>query len=114
MMGLTTRLAHAVNRVLGRRGRVWEDRFHGRALASPREVRRAIVYVLMNAKKHIASAPTVDPCSSAVSFTGWKTPAGPAPPREEPVTQEAESWLLRVGWKRYGVVALNELPRASS
>src|SRR5262249_53338714 len=39
LQGLAIRLAKAVNRVLGRRGRVWGDRFHARALKTPREVR---------------------------------------------------------------------------
>jgi len=59
LMGLAIRVARAVNRVLGRTGNVWSDRFHSRALASPREVRNAIVYVLMNAKKHIAGVANV-------------------------------------------------------
>lgn len=46
--GLTIRLARAINRALRRRGRVWGDRFHARALSTPRAVRHALVYVLMN------------------------------------------------------------------
>jgi hypothetical protein len=113
-VGLATRLAHAVNRVLERGGQVWQDRCHCRALASPREVRRVTVYVLMNAKKHMASAPNVDPCSSAAWFADWKTPPAHAPPREAPVTRAPETWLLQAGWKRHGLVALTEQPRASS
>ena len=37
--GLAGRLARALNRVLRRRGAVWGDRYHARALATPREVR---------------------------------------------------------------------------
>jgi REP element-mobilizing transposase RayT len=114
LMGLAGRLAHAINRVLGRAGRVWEDRCHCRALASPREVRHAIVYVLMNAKKHIANAPNVDRCSSAVWFADWKEPLARAPPQEDPITQPPQTWLLRTGWKRYGLVGLTEQPSASS
>jgi putative transposase len=89
LIGLTTRLARAINRVLVRKGRVWDDRFHAHELRSPREVRNGIVYVLMNAKKHIPNAPSVDPCSSARSFTGWRDPPllGPPVPMEEQVTQ---------------------------
>jgi putative transposase len=112
LMGLAIRVARAVNRVLGRTGRVWSDRFHSRALVSPREVRNAIVYVLMNAKKHIASAANIDPCSSAVWFNGWRTPPahGPSGEYSEPVTQAPRTWLLGTGWKRYGLVAPNEKP----
>ena len=44
MRGLNTRLARAVNRVLGVHGRVWGERYHAHALRTPREVRNAIVY----------------------------------------------------------------------
>jgi hypothetical protein len=110
LMGLAIRVARAVNRVLGRTGRVWDDRFHARALPSPREVKHAIVYVLMNAKKHDPGAPSFDPCSSAAAFTGWALPFPHGPPVER-VTCPPETWLLRVGWKRYGLVAPSEHPR---
>jgi REP element-mobilizing transposase RayT len=74
LMGATIRLARAINRVLGRKGRVWDDRFHARALKSPREVRNGIVYVLMNAKKHIADAANFDPCSESCSPTSDQRP----------------------------------------
>jgi REP-associated tyrosine transposase len=113
LMGLTIRVARAVNRVLRRRGRMWDDRFHSRALKSPREVRHAIVYVLMNAKKHIADAPNFDPCSSAAWFTGSKLPLAQAPPLDcdELITQRPQTWLLRAGWTKHGLVAPNERPR---
>jgi hypothetical protein len=114
LTGLAIRVARAVNRVLGRAGRVWEDRFHSRALASPRDVRHAIVYVLMNAKKHMVRAPNLDPCSTAAWFSGWRTPRAQAPPGEctGPVTQAPRTWLLGTGWKRHGLVGLNERPGA--
>ena len=40
LMGLSIRVARAVNRTLKRTGRVWDDRFHARALTSPLEVAR--------------------------------------------------------------------------
>jgi len=46
MQGLGIRLAKAINRRLGRRGRVWNDRYHGRPLRTPREVRHGLAYVL--------------------------------------------------------------------
>src|SRR5438093_7957223 len=46
--GLVIRMARAVNRALGRRGAVWGDRYHARALTTPREVHNAIAYVLRN------------------------------------------------------------------
>jgi len=43
LQGLAIRIAKGVNRILGRRGRVWADRFHARALRTPREVRNALI-----------------------------------------------------------------------
>jgi REP element-mobilizing transposase RayT len=111
--GVAIRLALTVNGVLGRRGRVWSDRFHARSLKTPREVRNGIVYVLMNAKKHMPDAPNIDICSSAASFRGWKEPPAIGPPGagEKPVTEPPGTWLLGVGWKRHGLIRPKERPR---
>ena len=50
--GLSIRIARALNRILGRRGRVFADRYHARILRTPLEVRRALAYVLNNARRH--------------------------------------------------------------
>ena len=42
MQGLSVRLARAVNRTLGRRGRVFADRYHARALKTPRATHFAL------------------------------------------------------------------------
>jgi len=68
--GLMVRIARRVNRVLRRRGRFWADRWHGRDLEGPRQVRNALVYVLQNRRKHAGSA-ALDPLSSASSFDGF-------------------------------------------
>jgi hypothetical protein len=116
IMGVTIRMARAVNRVLERRGNVWSERYHSRALKTPREVRNAIVYVLMNRQKHaskaMANALRLDPCSSASLFDGWKVPPSLAPPRESP-TEPPTTWLLRLGWKRHGLIGLDERPKHS-
>ena len=81
-IGLSVRVAAGVNRVLGRRGRVCGDRYHARALTTPREVRNAIVYVLMNVKKHRPPfGLRLDPCSSAPWFDGFEDHSPPAPRR---------------------------------
>jgi REP element-mobilizing transposase RayT len=112
--GLEIRVAKAVNRILGRRGRVWGDRYHVRPLTTSREVRHAIVYVLANWKKHRPEATGFDACSSACWFHGWTRPPsseisgweGPGQP-VAPATQ----WLSRVGWKRYGLISRTERPK---
>jgi REP element-mobilizing transposase RayT len=113
LMGATIRLARAVNRAAGRRGNVWGDRYHARALRTPREVRHGIVYVLMNWKKHVPGAKGLDPCSSALSFRGWSAHPSSGPPEPDGVVQPAATWLLRVGWRRHGLVATSERPRVS-
>ncbi len=73
--GLAIRLARAINALLGIAGRVWGDRYHVQELESPRQVRNALVYVLLNWKKHVRGARGVDPCSSGAAFDGWRPTA---------------------------------------
>ena len=68
VQGLAVRTAKAINRVLGRRGRVWFDRYHAHVLRTPREVRNALVYILNNARKHLPGIRGLDPRSSARFF----------------------------------------------
>jgi len=108
--GLTIRLARAVNRALERRGRVWDSRYHARALTTPRAVRHALVYVLMNFKKHLRPTGTeLDPCSSAGWFAGWRAPM--APPTGPPPVARARTWLASIGRRRHGLLAIEERPR---
>ncbi len=112
--GLAIRLARAVNRVLGVLGKVWSDRFHARELTSPRAVRNAIVYVLMNAKKHGARlASGIDAFSSAPFFDGFAK-HGTTPHEEVSVVFAPRTWLAAVGWRRRGLIAASEQPRAPS
>jgi putative transposase len=119
MQGLASRLARRLNRELGRRGALFADRYHGRALATPLEVRRAIAYVLTNAAKHDDPIPDrgtevqdgIDPCSSARWFVGWLRP--PPPPQSRSPVAEPRTWLLGQGWKRHGLLHRHERPAAS-
>jgi len=120
MMAIGSRLALAVNRSMGRRkGRVLADRYHARMLRSPREVHRALRYVLLNARKHAAVKTRaggravdylLDPASSARWFDGWRRKLSPedvrplAGLRERPAVARARTWLLRVGWRRHGLI----------
>src|SRR3954451_3073504 len=61
LRGLAIRVALAVNATLRRRGRVWADRYHARALRTPREVRNGLVHVLANWKKHRPESQGFDP-----------------------------------------------------
>jgi len=108
--GLGVRLARAINRALGRRGRVFDDRFHNRPLRTPREVRFALAYVLQNFKKHQVRVPTrLDPCSSAMWFDGFRE-LGPASLASRAPVHAPRTWLARVGWRRHGLVSVREAP----
>ena len=80
MRGFSVSLTRRINRLLFRRGRLVADRWHGRALSSPRAVRRALVYVLANAKRHGEPVGAVDPLSSAPHFRAFHefAPRSPA------------------------------------
>ena len=69
--GLAIRLALAVNRALGRKGKVVGDRYHARPLTTPRQMRASMVYVLLNFRKHLRAPACVDPRSSGPHFSGW-------------------------------------------
>ena len=107
--GLAIRVAKAVNRVLGRRGRVWRDRYHARMLRTPREVRNALIYVLNNFKKHLRGVRGLDPCSSARWFDGWRT--SPEQIVQASPVARARTWLARIGWRRHGLIDVDEHPR---
>ena len=102
--GLAIRIAKRLNKLWNRRGKVFADRFHGRELGTPREVRNALNYLMHNARKHgLRIAPTgPDPYSSGRWFDGWRDLARdrvwPAP------LAAARSWLLRKGWRRWGLI----------
>jgi REP-associated tyrosine transposase len=112
LRGVAIRVARAVNRALGRRAAVWGDRFHARALTTPRAVRHALVYVLMNRHKHHGGEAPLDPCSSAAWFDGWRQPVGRVP-GPAPVVP-ARTWLAAVGWRRHGLLSFEERPCGGS
>jgi REP element-mobilizing transposase RayT len=127
MMAIGSRLALAVNRVMGRKkGRVVADRYHARLLRTPREVRNALRYVLLNARHHaVVTAQTarramevvLDPASSARWFDGWKTRNSSVPntlersaPATPPPVARARTWLLTLGWRRHGLLDPADVP----
>ena len=119
MMSIASRLARAVNRIGSRSGEVLADRYHVRMLATPREVHRALRYVLLNAKKHskdrAKARPLVDPASSARWFEGWKRGAVLVSDDDEtgtkgPPVARARTWLLTIGWRRHGLIDPSDVP----
>ena len=120
MKSIGARLARAVNRVARRSGPVLDGRYHHRSLRSPREVRRALAYVLLNARRHLARSRGIsrtatahlDGASSARWFDGWRPEVARRIPEARAPREVASprSWLLRVGWRRHGLVDPAEIP----
>jgi REP-associated tyrosine transposase len=113
MKALGTRFARLVNRTFRRDGAVLRDRYHLRVLRTPREVRNALAYVLLNVRKHraqrgLTTPPRTDPASSGRWFAGCAGEVLPA--RDPPVVAAAKSWLLRVGWLRWRRIDPAETP----
>jgi len=96
---LKIRIARGINRTLSRRGVVWADRYHARALRTPSEVRAALFYVLQNWKKHIRNAHGLDGRSSAAWFDGWTDRPTTRPHGNSPVVAP-RTWLAAIGWRR--------------
>jgi REP-associated tyrosine transposase len=113
MKSISARVARAVNRVFARTGSVLLGRYHVRALRTPREVRNALAYILLNARKHWmqrhGTAPPVriDDASSGAWFSGWTRSVQS---RESPPVASPSTWLLRVGWHRHGLIDPAEIP----
>jgi REP element-mobilizing transposase RayT len=108
-----------------RKGSVFADRYFSEPVTSPLQTRRALSYVLNNWRKHerdrtaTSSKWRVDPFSSGIAFAGWKDLADLGLPRwripdgyEPLAVLEPRTWLLRVGWRRHGLVPCSELPSA--
>ena len=119
--GLSVSLARRINRLLFRKGRLIADRWHGRALTTPRAVRHALVYVFGNARKHGEPVGGIDPLSSAPYFRGFREFPSKAPCESDPklVPRFARgdpppaprSWLLSNGLLRRARISVHELPR---
>ena len=116
LKSIVARFARAVNRVFRRAGQVLADRCHVHVLRTPLEVRNAIAYVLLNARRHLAKAgralprlAAIDPASSGRWFTGWRVVLPPA--MDAPVVSDARTWLLGTGWRRHGLIRRDEIPR---
>ena len=108
----------AINRVLGRAGKVFAYRYHATAIASPRQMRNALSYVLNNWRRHdedegseAAHRAALDPYSTAIHFRGWREGEYATPAGFEPLPSAApQTWLLRVGWERRGPISAWDVP----
>ncbi len=130
---VSIRIARYVNELVGRRGRLWADRWFGRDLTTERAVRVALVYILANFRKHArARLPVgIDRFSSGSWFDGFR---GFRPERDPPpwvrrgpppfpnatarsdlawVVRPPRSLLASVAWRRLGLIRLDEAPSSS-
>jgi REP element-mobilizing transposase RayT len=89
MQGLAIRIAKRLNALAARKGAVFVDRYHARALSTRREVAHAIRYVLENYRHH-----TREHLPSR-----WRDPLSSAAPKADAPVAAPRTWLLRVGWK---------------
>ena len=108
-----------------RRGTVFPDRYHAVVIASPRQARNALAYVINNWRKHAEDRGEVtrrwhiDGYASGAMFAGWKEYGRNdfmlrGPPELEPMVVGApRTWLLREGWKKYGAISCREVPSAA-
>jgi putative transposase len=114
MKALLTRLALRLNAAFCRKGRLFDDRYHSHVLETLAEVRNAILYILLNARKHAAEhgqryAPGwLDPYSSAAAFEGWSGPIVPS--SADLGTSSPQTWYLRTGWRNGGAMDPSMIP----
>lgn len=122
MMAIAGRLGRAINRVFRRSGKVFADRYHLHVLKTPREVRAALRYVLLNARRHARRLGRrdkdlrLDPASSAKWFEGWRpknrrwTVLDAPGTASVPPVARARTWLLKTGWRRHGLLDPADVP----
>jgi len=110
------RVARGLNRKSGRRGSLFDDRYHVEVITMPKQMRNTYCYVLQNARGHgleIGNAwHGLDPFSSGWWFDGWSRDdwrTGIRPPAERTVAP-ARSWLATTGWRRHGAIGITESP----
>ena len=103
-----------MRRAFGWHGGLLADRYHMRVLKTPREVRNAIRYVLLNAAHHRGvPRETLDPASSGRWFGGWRRGTTRREGGDEVPVAAAQTWLLSKGWRRYGLLDPLDVPRGA-
>jgi REP element-mobilizing transposase RayT len=115
MQSLNIRVAKRINKVLGRRGKVFADRYFETIIKSPRQGRNTLQYVLLNTQKHAAQAGMrceegwIDDCSSGRYFDGWR---GRSPPQPDPdsTVSDPRTYILSKGWRRFGLIPVDAVP----
>ena len=120
MQGLAIRIAKNLNRFWRRGvGSVFAERYFARAVQTAKEIKRALAYVLNNARKHgVWSSPTKpDPFSSGRWYTGWYEGLANTcrPLRTPPVASARDLYLTMPSFRCFSVAFVpGQLPRESA
>lgn len=117
MRAVAITCARAINKAGGRHGQVFAHRYYAGAITSPRQMRHVLCYVLNNWRRHNederswrAHEALVDPYSSALDFDGWKERSAISAAYARLPVAQPQTWLMNVGWKRYGPISVYEVP----
>jgi putative transposase len=100
---LRVRITRGLNRLMGRRGAVFTDRYHARVLASPSEFVTAMAYVLGSAAQQYGTDG-----AEAFSSSAYDTQ------KRERLLSSARTWLLIAGWRRPGRLPTTLQPGAAT
>ena len=119
MQSLAINAARAINRSLGREGKLFAHRYHATQIRTSRHARHALAYVLNNWRRHREDfynqhtmKAQLDPYATGLAFTGWSGAPRFTLPKDYtplPVSPPATQFLRR-DWKHYGLVDLFETP----
>ena len=108
---LSSRIARTLNKRWARRGKFFKERFDGKVIRTPRQMRNALRYVLLNHHKHAWQAhgdttPGLDRFSTGHLFDGWLPLDGGRPktrrPNPDDPVVKPTCWLLTKGWRKHG------------
>ncbi len=116
MISLKTRIARRVNKYFGRVGKFFSDRYHVVVMRKVNQVRRTLLYVLANAKKHgVYLASAIDRFSSGHWYRHWleEPEAPPGIAELECPTQPLECMLLHQGAHQLGRLSIHDIPGQS-
>ncbi len=109
--GFAIALGRRLNFLLGRKGKVWVDRYHRHDLATPKETWNALSYVFGNYTHHGVRSfgeGVLDLYASGCVFDGWDGPHYVPDESDRwrfPVCP-AETWLLRHGYRVHGPLTI--------
>ena len=120
MASFAIRAARAINRALGRKGRVFKFRYKAKQIRTREYARNVIAYVLNNWRRHNEDLyerggyrQVFDTYSSAFSFNGWSEKPRGKPRSFEPLPVSApRTSLLASDWQWYGLVTPYEVKRS--